>query len=67
MTAYLIGNIVGRLVLSYAAIWLAVWLGLAKLNWRDAFRRTNHWTGLIATTTFFLLGLIAAQSSGIAP
>ena len=54
MTAYLIGNIIGRLVLSYAIIWLAMWLGLARLNWRDAFRRTNHWTGLIATTTIFL-------------
>jgi hypothetical protein len=66
MTAYLIGNIIGRLTLSYAIIWLAIWLGLAKLNWRDAFRRTHHWTGLAATTMAFLLGLIAAQSHGVA-
>ena len=57
MTAYLIGNTIGRLVLSYAIIWLALWLGLAKLNWRDAFRRTHHWTGLTATTMIFFLGL----------
>jgi hypothetical protein len=67
MTAYIIGNVLGRVALSYAAVWLAIWLGLAKLNWRDAFRRTNHWTGLTATTTFFLLGLIAAQSNVSAP
>jgi hypothetical protein len=66
MTAYLIGNTLGRLVLSYAIIWLAIWLGLAKLSWRDAFRRTNHWTGLTATTTIFLLGLIAAQTANAA-
>ena len=57
MTAYLIGNTLGRLILSYAIIWLALWLGLARLNWRDAFRRTHHWTGLAATTTIFFLGL----------
>jgi formate/nitrite transporter FocA (FNT family) len=66
MTAYLLGNVIGRLILTYAIIWLAIWLGLAKLDWRDAFRRTNHWTGLTATTTAFLLGLIAAQSNGVA-
>lgn len=64
MSAYLLGNLVGRFVLSYAVIWLVMWLMLARLNWRDAFRRTNHWSGLIATTTIFLIGLIAAQSSG---
>lgn len=67
MTAYIIGNVLGRVALSYAAVWLAIWLGLAKLNWRDAFRRTNQRTGLTATTTFFLLGLIAAQANVSAP
>jgi len=64
-TAYLVGNTLGRLVLSYAIIWIAMYLGLARLRWRDAFRRTNHWTGLTASTTIFFLGLIA-QSSGVA-
>jgi hypothetical protein len=66
MTAYLIGNVLGRLALSYAIIWVAMWLGLAKLNWRDAFRHANHWTGLTAATTMFLLGLISAQANGAA-
>lgn len=67
MTAYLIGNVLGRFALSYAIIWLAIWFGIARLNWRDAFRRTHHWSGLIAITTGVLLGLIAAQSNGGAP
>lgn len=57
MSAYLLGNLTGRFVLSYAVIWLVMWLMLARLNWRDAFRRTNHWSGLVATTTLFLIGM----------
>lgn len=68
MTPYLIGNVIGRLALSYAIIWISMWLGLARLNWRDAFRRTHHWTGLVATTTIFFLALAltanAAQRTG---
>lgn len=64
MTAYLLGNLLGRLVLSYALIWLLLCLTFARLNWREAFRRSNHWSGLAASITTFLLGLIAAQSSG---
>lgn len=67
MTAYLLGNLLGRLALSYALIWLVMLLMLARLNWREAFRRTNHWSGLVATTTTFLIGLIATQSDGAAP
>jgi hypothetical protein len=62
MTAYIIGNVIGRLALSYAIIWVAVWLGLARRSWRDAFRRTNHWMGLTSITTLFFLGLIAQSA-----
>lgn len=67
MSAYILGNLLGRLALSYALIWLVTLLMLARLNWRDAFRRTNHWTGLIATITTFLIGLITTQLDGAAP
>ncbi|WP_129781289.1 hypothetical protein [Peristeroidobacter soli] len=67
MSAYLLGNLIGRFVLSYALIWLVMFLMLSRLKWRDAFRRTNHWTGLVATTTTFLIGLIAAQTNGAGP
>jgi hypothetical protein len=59
MNAYPLGNLIGRFALSYALIWLVMFLMLSRLNWRDAFRRTNHWSGLVATTTTFLIGLIA--------
>lgn len=62
MTAHLLGNLIGRFALSYALIWFLMFLMLSRLNWHDAFRRTNHWSGLVATTTTFLLGLIAAQN-----
>lgn len=67
MSAYLLGNLLGRVALSYALIWLLLCLTLARLNWRDTFRRAHHWTGLVATTTTFLIGLIAAQPNGAAP
>lgn len=67
MTAYVLGNLLGRLVLSYALIWLVIWLTLARLNWRDAFRRTHHWSGCVVTTITFFIGLIAAQWNGAAP
>jgi hypothetical protein len=63
MTAYLIGNAIGRLTLIYAIIWLAIWLGIARFNWRDAFRRTNHWTGLAATMTIFFLSLALSANA----
>jgi dolichyl-phosphate-mannose--protein O-mannosyl transferase len=59
MTAYLLGNLVGRFALSYVLVWVVMFLMLSRLNWREAFRRTNHWSGLVATTTTFLIGLIA--------
>ncbi len=59
MTAYLLGNLLGRFVLSYALVWLVIFLMLSRLNWRDAFRRSHHWSGLITTTTTFLVGILA--------
>ncbi|HEY5760802.1 MAG TPA: hypothetical protein VIU34_33475 [Steroidobacter sp.] len=67
MTAYLLGNLIGRFALSYALIWLLMFLMLSRLDWRDAFKRTQHWSGLVATTTTFLIGLIAAQANGAGP
>lgn len=66
MTAQLLGNLLGRFALSYALIWLIMFL-MSRLSWRTAFRRSNHWGGLVAATTTFLIGLIAAQSNGAGP
>jgi len=56
-----IGNLLGRFVLSYALVWFTAWFVLTRLNLREAFRRANHWGGLIATTTIFLLGLMTNE------
>lgn len=66
MTAYVLGNLLGRFVLSYALIWFTC-LTLSRLSCRGAFQRANRWSGLIATTTTFLIGLIAMHSHGAAP
>nr|WP_298722415.1 hypothetical protein [uncultured Steroidobacter sp.] len=66
MTAHLLGHLIGRFVLSYAFIWLIMFL-ISRLSWRDAFRRSHHWSGLVATTTTFLIGLIAAHANGAGP
>jgi hypothetical protein len=67
MTAYLLGNLLGRLAISYVIVWLATWLLLARLDWRATFRRTTHWIGLLATAVTFLLGLLTTLSTGAAP
>ncbi|MDY6944323.1 MAG: hypothetical protein SXG53_01275 [Pseudomonadota bacterium] len=67
MTPFILGNLLGRLALCYAIVWLVTWLMLARLDWRNAFRRTNHWSGLVAIVTTFFIGLIATQSHGVAP
>jgi hypothetical protein len=67
MTAYLLGNLIGRLAISYLLVWLVTWLLLARLHWRATFRRTTHWIGLLATAVTFFLGLLTTLSTGAAP
>lgn len=66
MSAYLLGNLLGRLALSYGLVWLVTWLLVARLDWRVTFRRTIHWIGLIATVTTFLVGLLTTSLDGVA-
>lgn len=67
MSAYILGNLLGRLALSYVLIWLVTWLMLARLSWRETLQRMNHWTALIAVITTFLIGLVTTQLDGAAP
>ncbi len=57
MSAYLLGNLIGRLALSYVLVWFVIWLMLTKRSWRDTFKRASHWSSLTATTALFLLGV----------
>lgn len=64
MSAYLLGNLLGRLVMSYFIVWFVLWLFFAKRQWREAFRKTRRWYGVVAVAVVFLLGVFAVASQG---
>ena len=64
MSAYLVGNLVGRLLVSYALVWLVLWLLFSQRRWREAFRKTHRWYGLLTIAAVFLFGVLAAASKG---
>jgi len=63
MTLYLLGNLVGRLVLSYSLVWLIVFCAM-RFDWRKAFRGSVRWYGILGTLILFGLGVLASQRSG---
>lgn len=63
MSLYVLGNFLGRLAVSYALVWLFMWLIMSRLNWRQAFRNTHRWYGVLAVIVIFLMGVLAAISS----
>lgn len=60
--SFILGNLIGRAVVSYALVWLACWLA-SRLRWREAFARSVRWYGVLAVAALTLLGLAA----GVAP
>lgn len=56
LSLYLLGNLLGRLVMAYLLAWL-VCLALARGNWRDAFTRSRRWPAVLAVLVLFGLGL----------
>ena len=56
MTAYSIGNLLGRLMFSYVAVWL-VCLVLGRGDWRRAFRLSRTWKGVLGLVGVFVLGI----------
>ena len=60
MTAYLIGNLLGRLAVSYLIIWLVMFLVFSGFDCRQAFTRTHRWYGVLSVAAVFFLGLIGA-------
>jgi hypothetical protein len=57
--SYLLGNLLGRAVISYALVWLACWL-ISRLSWRVAFQCSTRWYSLLAVGLLTLLGMGAA-------
>lgn len=59
-TSYLIGNLLGRVLLSYALVWLACLLA-ARGNWRGAFARSARWYSVLAVVLLTALGLAGSM------
>lgn len=57
MSAYLIGNLLGRLIVSYLLVFGANVL-IGRLDLRAAAKRTHRPWGLAAVLTVFLIGLL---------
>ena len=60
MDAYIVGNLVGRLVLSYLLVWLLM-LAFSRINARRAFQKTHRWYGIGMTLVLFVAGLAASS------
>ena len=59
MSAYVIGSVVGRLLISYVLV-LVVLMIVSRLRWRMGLRRSVKWYGLLLTTVVFLVGISQA-------
>lgn len=57
MDAYMIGNIVGRLLTSYFLVFFA-YLVFNKFEWRVVLEKINSWVGVSIVLTVFFIGLL---------
>lgn len=60
---YLLGNLVGRALISFALIWLGCWIA-SRFEWRRALRLSTRWYCLLGVAALTLLGLGSAMSRG---
>jgi hypothetical protein len=65
LSSYVVGNLLGRLLVSYLLVFLLC-LGLAKGDWRGALARTRRWYGVLAVVVVFALGLAGSVGSRMA-
>jgi hypothetical protein len=61
--SFILGNLLGRALISYALVWLLLWL-ISRLNWRVAFVRSGRWYSVLAVVLMTLLGMGAAMVRG---
>ena len=64
MSTYLVGNVLGRLLISYAFVWLVIFIVASGFNWREALKHTHKWYGLASIGAVFVLGMAGALSKG---
>ncbi len=61
---YLLGNLVGRALVSYVLVWVVWWL-VSRFDVRRAFARSLRWYSWLAVLVLSLLGMAAGvQSAG---
>ena len=56
LTLYVLGNLLGRLLMAYLLVWL-VCLALSRGDWRGALVRSRRWQAVLAVVVLFGLGL----------
>lgn len=63
---YLLGNFVGRAVVSFVLVWLVLWL-ISRFNWRVALTRSRRWPSILVVIALALLGMAGrmAQVAGV--
>ena len=61
--SFILGNLLGRALVSYAVVWLVCWL-TSRLRWRLAFQRSIRWYSLLAVLLLTLLGVGAVVGRG---
>jgi hypothetical protein len=60
---YVLGNLVGRALTSYALVWLVCWIA-SRFQWRAAFRLSMRWYSVLGVVLLTLLGIGAAVNRG---
>lgn len=58
--SYLLGNFIGRAVISFLLVWLICLLA-SRLNWRLAFARSRRWYSMVAVLVMTMLGMSSAM------
>jgi hypothetical protein len=61
--SYVLGNLIGRALVSYLLVWLVCWLS-CRFKVSEALRRSVRWYSLLAVAALTLLGLGAAVAGG---
>ncbi len=62
MSSYFLGNLLGRLIVSYFIVWLIVFVLFTQLDWRKAFKRTHKWYGLLGVVVLFVAGIASSMA-----
>lgn len=62
--SFVLGNLLGRALISFALVWV-VCLLVSRLNWRLAFARSRRWYSLLSVALLTVLGMgVAVINAG---